>query len=97
MKQLDRNSDFVRIRLDIPNDTYRNLMAIYKYAEANGITSSPDVVAVSCIDIIYRLLLKKKNIQIYYTGKSKSPTYKDLTPQEFERGGIDEKERQTEK
>lgn len=60
-------------------------MAIYKYAKANGITSSPDAVAVSYIDIIYRLLLEK-NIQIYYTGKSKSPTYKDLTPQEFERG-----------
>lgn len=96
MKQLDRNSDFVRIRLDIPKDTYRNLMGIYKYVEANGITSSPDGVAVSCIDIIYRLLLKK-NIQIYYTGESKSPTYKDLTPQEFERGEIDGKERQTEK
>ena len=38
MKQLDINSDFVRIRLDIPKDTYRNLMAIYKYAKANGIT-----------------------------------------------------------
>lgn len=96
MKQLDRNSDFVRIRLDIPKDTYRNLMAIYKYAKANGITSSPDVVAVSCIDIIYRLLLEK-NIQIYYTGKSKSQIYKVQAQQEFESGGIDEKERQTEK
>ena len=64
MKQLGRNSDFVRIRLDIPKDTYRNLMAIYKYAKANGITSSPDVVAVSCIDIIYRLLLEKKYTDI---------------------------------
>ena len=66
MKQLDRNSDFVRIRLDIPKDTYRNLMAIYKYAEENGITSSPDVVAVSCIDIIYRLIIKKKYTDILY-------------------------------
>ena len=57
MKQLDRNSDFVRIRLDIPKDTYRNLMAIYKYVKANGITSSPDVVAVSCIYAIHRLML----------------------------------------
>ena len=88
MKQLDRNSDFVRIRLDIPKDTYRNLMAIYNYSKANEIISSPDVVAASCIDIIYRLLLEK-NIQIYYTGKSKSPTYKDLTLQKFESGGID--------
>lgn len=51
---------------------------------ANGITSSPDVVAVSCIDIIYRLLLEK-NIQIYYTGKSKSQIYKVQAQQEFER------------
>ena len=54
-------------------------MAIYKYAKTNEITSSPDVAAASCIDIIYRLLLEK-NIQIYYTGKSKSQIYKDLTP-----------------
>ena len=65
MKQLDRNSDFVRIRLDIPKDTYRNLMAIYKYAKANGITSSPDVVAVSCIDATYDLIFKEvdKNVR----------------------------------
>ena len=57
MKQLDRNSDFVRIRLDIPKDTYRNLMEMYKYVKANEITSSPDVVAASCIDAIHRLML----------------------------------------
>lgn len=66
MKQLNRNSDFVRIRLDIPKDTYRNLMAIYKYTKANEIISSPDAVAVSCIDIIYRLLLEKKYTDILY-------------------------------
>ena len=57
MKQLDRNSDFVRIRLDIPKDIYRNLMEMYKYAKTNEITSSPDVVAASCIDTIHRLML----------------------------------------
>ena len=57
MKQLGRNSDFVRIRLDVPKDTYRNFMEMYKYAKANGITSSPDAVAVSCIDAIHRLML----------------------------------------
>ena len=66
MRQLDRNSDFVRIRLDIPKGTYRNRRAIYKDAKANGITSSPDVVAVRCIDIIYRLLLEKKYTDILY-------------------------------
>lgn len=34
-------------------------MAIYKYAKANGITSSPDVVAVSCIDATYDLIFKE--------------------------------------
>lgn len=58
MKQLGRKSDFVRIRLDIPKDTYRNLMEMYKYAKANEITSSPDVVAASCIDAIHRLMLE---------------------------------------
>ena len=57
MKQLDRNSDFVRIRLDVLKDIYRNLMAIYRYAKPNGITSSPDAVAVGCIDAIHRLIL----------------------------------------
>lgn len=66
MKQLGNDPNFVRIRLDIPKDTYRNLMAIHKYAKANGITSSPDVVATSCIDIIYRLLLEKKYTDILY-------------------------------
>lgn len=58
MKQVGRNSDFVRIRLDIPKDTYRNLMELYKYAKANEITSSPDVVAAGCIDTIHRLMLE---------------------------------------
>lgn len=59
MKQLGRKSDFVRIRLDIPKDTYRNLMDIYRYAKANEITSSPDVVAASCIDATYDLIFKE--------------------------------------
>lgn len=58
MKQLGKKSDFVRIRLDIPKDTYRNLMDIYRYAKANEIISSPDVVAASCIDAIHRLMLE---------------------------------------
>lgn len=61
MKQLGGKSDFVRIRLDIPKDTYRNLMAMYRYAKANEITSSPDVVAASCIDAIHRLMLGFKS------------------------------------
>lgn len=59
MKQVGRKSDFVRIRLDIPKDTYRNLMEMYKYAKANEITSSPDVVAASCIDATYDLIFKE--------------------------------------
>lgn len=65
MKQLGRNSDFVRIRLDIPKDTYRNLMEMYKYAKANEITSSPDVVAASCIDATYDLIFK----EVYKNGR----------------------------
>lgn len=57
MKQVDRKSDFVMICLDIPKDTYRNLMAIYKYAKANGINASLDVVAASCIDAVHQVLL----------------------------------------
>lgn len=60
MKNLGRDSGFVRIRLDIPRDTYKHLMEICKYGEANEITSSPDVVAASCIDTIHRLMLECK-------------------------------------
>nr|DAE42457.1 MAG TPA: hypothetical protein [Caudoviricetes sp.] len=59
MKQVGRNSDFVRIRLDIPKDTYRNLMELYKLAKAQGVTENPDVIAASCIDSVHELIFKK--------------------------------------
>lgn len=59
MKQVGRNSDFVRIRLDIPKDTYRNLMELLKLSKAQGVTENPDVVAASCIDSVYELVFKE--------------------------------------
>lgn len=59
MKQVGRNSDFVRIRLDIPKDTYRNLMELLKLSKARGVTENPDVVAASCIDSVYELVFKE--------------------------------------
>lgn len=58
MKQVGRNSDFVRIRLDIPRLTYEHLMELLKLSKAQGGTENPDVVAASCIDAIHRLMLK---------------------------------------
>lgn len=59
MKQVGRNSDFVRIRLDIPKGTYRNLMELFKLSKAQGVTENPDVVAASCIDSVYELVFKE--------------------------------------
>ena len=59
MKQLDRNSDFVRIRLDIPRLTYEHFMELVKLSKSQLITDNPDVVAASCIDATYYLLFKE--------------------------------------
>lgn len=59
MKQVGRNSDFVRIRLNIPRDTYRNLMELLKLSKEQGVTENPDVVAASCIDSVYELVFKE--------------------------------------
>lgn len=59
MKQVGRNPDFVRIRLDIPKETYRNLMELLNLSKTQGITENPDVVAASCIDAIHELALRK--------------------------------------
>ena len=59
MKQVGRNSDFVRIRLDIPRLTYEHLMELLKLSKAQGVTENPDVVAASCIDATYDLIFKE--------------------------------------
>lgn len=59
MEKLGRDSFFVRIRLDIPRQTYEHLMELYDQARAKGITESPDVVAASCIDSVHELIFKK--------------------------------------
>lgn len=59
MKQLDRNSDFVRIRLDIPRLTYEHLMELLKLSKSQLVTENPDVVAASCIDDTYDLIFKE--------------------------------------
>lgn len=38
MKQLDKNSDFVRIRLDIPRLTYEHLMELLKLSKSQLVT-----------------------------------------------------------
>lgn len=60
MKNLGRDSVFVRIRLDISKDTYQNLMELYELAKTQGVTENPDVVAASCIDSIHELVFKKE-------------------------------------
>lgn len=40
-------------------------MEMYKYAKANEIISSPDVVAASCIDATYDLIFK----EVYKNGR----------------------------
>lgn len=67
MKQVGKNSDFVRIRLDMPRDTYEHLIELYKIAKAKGVTENPDVVVASCIDSIHELVFRKGMID----GKKK--------------------------
>ena len=59
MKQVGRNSDFVRIRLDLNRLTYEHLIELLKLSKAQGITENPDVVVASCIDSVYELVLKE--------------------------------------
>lgn len=59
MKQVGRNPDFVRIRLDIPRLTYEHFMELLKLSKTQGITENPDVVAASCIDSVYELVFKE--------------------------------------
>lgn len=59
MTKLGRDSHFVRIRLDIPECTYRHLLELYELAKAQGVTENPDVVAASCIDSVHELVFKK--------------------------------------
>lgn len=65
MKQVGRNSDFVRVRLDIPRLAYEHLMELLKLSKAQGVTENPDVVVASCIDSVYELVFKE-------TGKNGS-------------------------
>lgn len=60
MMKLGIDSDFVRVRLDIPRQTYEHLMELYKLARAKGVTENPDVVAASCIDSVHELIFKKE-------------------------------------
>lgn len=50
MMKLNRDSDMVRIRVDIPQKTYEHIMEMVKL---NDVTNSPDVVVAGCIDSIY--------------------------------------------
>lgn len=60
MIKLGMNSDFVRIRLDIPRQTYEHFMELYELAKVRGFTENPDVIAASCIDSIHELVFKKE-------------------------------------
>lgn len=60
MMKLGIDSGFVRVRLDIPRQTYEHLMELYKLAKTRGVTENPDVVAASCIDSIHELVFKKE-------------------------------------
>lgn len=60
MMKLGIDSGFVRVRLDIPRQTYEHLMELYKLARAKGVTENPDVVAASCIDSVHELIFKKE-------------------------------------
>lgn len=59
MKQLGRDGYFVRVRLDIPRQTYEHLMELLKLSKAQGVTENPDVVVASCIDSVHELVFKE--------------------------------------
>lgn len=60
MMKLGIDPGFVRVRLDIPRQTYEHLIELYKLAKAQGVTENPDVVAASCIDSVHELIFKKE-------------------------------------
>lgn len=60
MTKLGRDQYFVRLRVDIPEGTYRHLLELFEMAKARGITENPDVVLASCIDSVHELVFKEE-------------------------------------
>lgn len=60
MTKLGRDQYFIRLRVDIPECTYRHLLDLFEMAKAQGVTENPDVVLASCIDSVHELVFKEE-------------------------------------